>query len=215
MKKVLLVESSRANGTSFAPRLRKRYEVLVAHTGKDAVDLIQSQQPHVLVLDASSMRTSGDRICSKLKSEAQLPIIHIKVKPPQEMEASEADLLMYPPFTYRKLWNRIERYARAGEGEILRAGPFTLNLQQSILFCPKGDTKLTPKLAKIMECLMQQPNAVVARLTLMQKVWQTDYMGDTRTLDVHMRWLRQTVEEDANAPVYIKTVRGKGYTLVI
>lgn len=216
MKTVLLVESPRANGTSFANHLRKRYDLLVANTGKDALDLIQAKTPHVLILDAASMRTSGDRICSKLKSEvSHIPLIHIKEGPIREVEESEADLLMYLPFTYRKLWNRIERFTRAHEGDILRAGPFSLNLQQALLVTPRGETKLTPKMTRLMELLMQQPNDIVARLTLMQEVWQTDYMGDTRTLDVHIRWLRVVVEDNPNKPCYIKTVRGKGYKLVI
>lgn len=216
MKTVILVESPRANGTSFANHLRKRYDLLVANTGKDALDLIQAKTPHILILDAASMRTSGDRICSKLKSEVKnIPIIHIKEGPPPITEESEADLLMYLPFTYRKLWNRIERFTRAREGEILAVGPFSLNLQQSLLTTPQGETKLTPKLARLMELLMRQPNTIVARLTLMQEVWQTNYMGDTRTLDVHIRWLRRAVEENPDKPRYIKTSRGKGYTLVL
>lgn len=216
MKTVLLMESPRANGTSFANHLIKRYELLIAHNGKDALNLINTKKPQVLVLDAASMRTSGDRICTKLKSEVRyLPIIHIKEGPPAEVEESEADLLMYLPFTYRKLWNRIERYMRAHEGEILQAGPFSLNVQQALLSTPNIETKLTPKLAKLMELLMRQPNTLVARLTLMQQVWQTDYMGDTRTLDVHIRWLRQVIEENPHKPTHIKTVRGKGYILVI
>jgi DNA-binding response OmpR family regulator len=119
------------------------------------------------------------------------------------------------PFTYRKLYNRIDRFAVNQEGHVLSQGIFRLNTQQHILTTPNGDQKLTPKLAKLMEVLMKNVNQVVERKELIKQVWETDYMGDTRTLDVHIRWIRQAVEADPNHPQYIKTVRGKGYMLAI
>ena len=214
MPTVLLLESARANGSSFAPQLKKRYDVLVTNTGKIAVSLAKEQKPDVFVLDAASMRTSGDRICQTLRSEVDtLPIIHIKQGPPIEEDESVANSLLYLPFTYRKLWNQIERYVQSDQGDIISAGPFRLNIQKSILTAPGGEQKLTPKLAKLMEIFMRRPDQVIDRRTLMNEVWQTDYMGDTRTLDVHIRWIRQAIETNPTKPNYIRTVRGKGYVL--
>lgn len=215
MTVVLLVESVRANGVSFAPHLMKRYDVLIATTGKAALELAQAQRPDICILDAASMRTSGDRLCKSLQTElADVPIIHIKEKGATK-DQSVADTIMHLPFTYRKLYNRIDRHTQSDRGDILKTGPFQLNLQQSILTTPTGEKKLTPKLTKLMEILMRNSNEIVDRRTLMQEVWQTDYMGDTRTLDVHIRWIRQAVEDNPNKPAFIKTVRGKGYILKI
>jgi len=215
---VLLLESARSNGASFAHHLQERYDLLLANNGRQAITIIKEMRPDVMVLDAASMRTSGDRICVSLRNTADnVPIIHIK----QAEEATEpadsvADELMYLPFTYRKLCNRIERYVHVSQGETLVVGSFRLNLNQQILSSPKkGDQKLTPKLAGLLEVLMRHPDEVVERKKLIKEVWQTDYMGDTRTLDVHIRWLRQAIEKKPSKPKYLKTVRGKGYVLNI
>lgn len=212
MKTVLLLESVRANGTSFAPHLERRYHLFVAHTGKVALELAQQHQPDIMVLDAASLRTSGDRICATLKNEvSELPIIHIKME--DATTDSVADVQLHHPLTYRKLYNRIERYTCLDHGHTLEAGPLQLKVQQSLLTTPTGEKKLTPKLSKMMEVFLQQPGQIVDRETLMREVWNTDYMGDTRTLDVHIRWVRQALEENPNKPQYLKTVRGKGYIL--
>jgi DNA-binding response OmpR family regulator len=214
---VLLLESARSNGASFAHHLQERYEVLLVNNGRQAISIIKKMRPDVMVLDAASMRTSGDRICVSLRNTADdVPIIHIKqAEESLDKSDSVADELMYLPFTYRKLCNRIERYVRVSQGESLSLGPFRLNLQQQILTSPTGDRKLTPKLAGLLEVLMRHPGEVVERKQLIKQVWQTDYMGDTRTLDVHIRWLRQAIEKKPSKPKYLKTVRGKGYILQI
>ena len=99
------------------------------------------------------------------------------------------------------------------EGETLKAGPFHMHLKSRILQTPKGEVKLTPKLATMIELFMRHPNQILDRPYLMEKIWQTDYLGDTRTLDVHIRWVREAIESKPSKPVYLRTVRGKGYIL--
>ncbi len=212
--RLLLLESARANGASFSPQLHKRYQVSIVHTGKAALAQMDGYAPDIVVLDAASMRTSGDRICTALRNQAQTtPIIHIKkTSPPRgRHEESPADVMLYLPFTYRKLCNRIERYLSVEGDKSLQHGPFYL--RGTLLKTPSGDQELTPKLAKLMQVLMAHAGQVVPRKQLIQEVWQTDYMGDTRTLDVHIHWLRQAIEEHPKKPRYIKTVRGAGYRL--
>ncbi|MBN1284406.1 MAG: response regulator transcription factor [Anaerolineae bacterium] len=207
---VLLVESPRANAPSFAPALKKRgYSVIVVHSGKAAVRTATS--PDVIVLDAASLNTSGNRVCAQLRGYfPDTPIIHIK-------EASEngrdtgANVVLYMPFTPRKLINRIERFLNADKGEMLSCGPFKLNLQQRLLFANGQEHRLTPKLTRLMEAFMRQPGQTLDRKYLMRHVWQTEYMGDTRTLDVHIRWIREAVESEPGNPHHILTVRGMGY----
>ena len=136
--KVLLIESARQNGTaSFAVSLkRKKYDVQIVHSGKQGLIFAADQRPDVIVLDAASLRTSGDRISARLRNSlGNLPIIHIR---PQECAPgfSPADVVLTPPFTARKLINRIERFVIATEDEVLTVGPFTLSVEQNTLTTP-------------------------------------------------------------------------------
>lgn len=213
--KVLLIESARFNGASFAEALEQRYHVQIAHSGKQALSMAQESRPDVIVLDAASLRTSGDRICARFRASlGELPIIHIRSQEHAKTE-SPADVLLAMPFTPRKLINRIERFVVMPEGELLEAGPFSLNLAKQTLTAPWNEKKLTPKLVALMETFMRNPNQTLERLEIMKKVWDTDYMGDTRTLDVHIRWIRKIVEPNPRKPQYIVTVRGIGYRLAL
>ena len=144
-----------------------------------------------------------------------LPIIHIRAAN-VPLTPSEADVVLALPFTSRKLINRIERFSVPPvESSLLESGPFSLNLEQQTLTTPWNEKKLTPKLVTLMELFMQSRDQILGRKEIMQKVWDTDYIGDTRTLDVHIRWLRKVVEPNPRKPQYITTVRGKGYCFVI
>ena len=212
---VLLIESARLNGVSFADPLARKYELRVAHSGKQGITMALERRPDVVVLDAISMRTSGDRICKHLRdSLGELPIIHIRPLDAKESGESAADIVLYPRFTARKLSNRIDRFKPAPEGQKLEVGAFQLNPDQQTLNTPSGEHKLTPKLVALMNMFMMNPNATLERKDIMKAVWNTDYMGDTRTLDVHIRWLRKVVEPTPRKPDYITTIRGVGYRFV-
>ena len=96
---------------------------------------------------------------------------------------------------------------------IMKTGPIELNLQTQLVTCLEKQTRLTPRLVKILEILMRNHGIVVKRDPLFISVWETEYTGDTRTLDVHISWLRQAIEENPHHPRLIKTVRGVGYLL--
>src|SRR5262245_39606071 len=108
MATVLLVESARANGSSFAPHLKKHYQVLLAHTGKEAMALVRLQKPDVMVVDTRLMRTSGERICALLRGQVQAaPILHILENPPlnnEQPETSTNNIWVSPPISHRKLF---------------------------------------------------------------------------------------------------------------
>ena len=209
--KVLLIERVRNNSSSFAASLQRRYDVCIAHSGKQAIPLARQEHPDVIVLDAISLRTSGDRIVTRLREQlGDVPIIHLR-ETPKSKRTSVADVVLSPKFTARKIVNRIERFVSIPAEDILNVGPFRLNLKQRKLNSPKGETTLTPKLARLMGMFLQNPGRTLARETLMRGVWKTAYMGDTRTLYVHVRWLRREIEPDPHKPQYIVTVRGVGY----
>ncbi|MCZ7543899.1 MAG: response regulator transcription factor [Anaerolineae bacterium] len=210
--RVLLIESARANVTTFAPALEKKgYSVHVTHSGKAAIQVASRKGADVIILDAASMRTSGNRICAQLRRHFEdMPIIHVKAAS-ENGAPSPANIVLYMDFTPRKLINRIERFLNANKGEVLIQGEFKLNIQQRLLTARDKETRLTPKLAKLMEEFMRKPGETLDRKYLMKTVWDTEYMGDTRTLDVHIRWIRDAVELGDGKPQFILTERGKGY----
>ena len=109
--------------------------------------------------------------------------------------------------------NRVHRLLPGDERYLIKVGPIKLNLAQRKVQCEGKDERLTPKQAKLLELFIQNPGRLLTRKRLIREVWYTDYTGDTRTLDVHMSWLRQAIEPDPKNPKYLKTIRGMGYRL--
>ena len=211
--RVLLIGRSQIKGASYPASLKKRYDLTIVPNGKQAEMMAARHLPHVIVLDAVSLRTPGNRICSNLhKALPDTPLIHIH--PGTKADArSPADVLLFQPFSSRKLVNSIERLITLSEDEIITCGPFSLNIPRRTLTTPEQETQLTPKVALLLETFMRQPGEILDRKALMEQVWHTDYMGDTRTLDVHIRWIRQAIESNPGKPHFLKTVRGVGYRL--
>jgi DNA-binding response OmpR family regulator len=115
------------------------------------------------------------------------------------------------PFTPRKVINRINKVAECQLGHVITVGALSLNIDQRCV--TRGDIvhRLTPRQARLLEVFMRHTGKTLTRQFLMETVWETNYMGDTRTLDVHVRWIRERIEEDPGSPRYLRTVRGIGY----
>lgn len=214
---VLVVEGNRADLLSAAPALegKKQYQLHVFHTAKDALAALAAIQPDLIIFNAATMRSSGTRSCRSLRRASNgVPIIHVRSEDAAEDKSAEADVYLKRPFTPRKLLNRIKAllpvdFARE---EVICCGGLTLYKTKRVVdVSGKGENRLTPKLARLLEEFMRHPNEVVSRKQLMQNVWKTDYVGDTRTLDVHIRWIREAIEQDPAQPKLLQTVRGKGY----
>jgi DNA-binding response OmpR family regulator len=213
--KILWIEGKRAEGPSFIPGLRKKgYDVDIVSTGRAALDRLLGIDPDLVVLNAASMRTSGKRICHSLRDQMDgLPIVVISGSDQEAPEDSGANVILTLPFTVRKLLNRIAPLL-PGEGEhLLHRGPIRLDLERKRVRCQGREARLTPRLTMLLRILMQHPGEVVEREALFREVWNTEYIGDTRTLDVHISWLRQAIEENPRNPQFLKTFRGVGYRL--
>jgi DNA-binding response OmpR family regulator len=142
------------------------------------------------------------------------PLILLAAKdapPSQECKNLTGDNVLHLPFTTRKVINRVKKLIDCRQGEILQAGALALNLQTRCVCRGSAVYRLTPKQASLLEVFMRHPGQVLTRKFLMETVWDTDYLGDTRTLDVHVRWLRERIEEDPGTPQNLRTVRGVGY----
>jgi DNA-binding response OmpR family regulator len=213
--KVLLLESERTTAPSYAPALEKRgYAVTIEHNTSSALKRAQSLDPDVMVLDAASLKTSGARICRRLRASVNgTPILLIVDKKTQPDPNSGASVTLVPPFTPRKLLNSVARLLPGDESACLQAGPIKLNLAQRRIICGGREERVTPKQTRLLEMFLRAPGQLLTRKAIIKHVWDTDYTGDTRTLDVHMSWLRSVIEPNPRKPRYLKTVRGQGYRL--
>jgi DNA-binding response OmpR family regulator len=212
---ILLIESRRASAPSYAPALeRKGYEVQVAHKVDSSLDGVDSSKPDLIILDAASMQTSGTRMCRTTRSMlGGIPIILVAPTGARPDAGCGANVTLIHPFTPRKLLNRVARLLPADERFALVSGPIRLNRAQRTVQSHGRESRLTPKQAKLLEVFMHAPGQLITREALIRQVWHTDYTGDTRTLDVHMSWLRRAIEPDPSHPRYLKTIRGMGYRL--
>ncbi len=216
MPTILLIESARAKN-SFAPVLeRRKYDVICASTSKQALAHAKERSPALIVLDSVFSRIDGARMCRDIRAQVDGIAILLMARADAQVDAtSGADYILFEPFTPRKLLNRIARMLPSGEADVLTTGDLTLNVANRCVRVGKKEHQLTPKQSQLLEIFMRQPNVVITRLQLMKAVWKTDYMGDTRTLDVHIRWLRQMIENDASKPRRLVTVRNVGYRLKV
>lgn len=217
---VLLVEGHTAGRESLATPLEKAgYALVVVRTGAEAQSWLTANNPDLIIFDASTMRSNGVRNCRRLRRQVEhVPIIHSRAAGEEEDRSAGADVYLEKPFSPRKLLNRVRALLPADDHkeEIIRYGKITLyRMKRSVDVSSKGEFSLTPKLSLLLENFLRHPNELLSRKQLMFSVWQTDFIGDTRTLDVHIRWVRECIETDPSRPKLLKTVRGQGYMLSI
>jgi len=213
---ILVVEGRNASSDSLVPALDKAgYDTRVVHTGIAALNLIKNCEPDLVVFDASSMRSNGTRTCRRIRNAlGDTPMIHSRSADTIEDRDAQADVYLMKPFTPRKLMNRIRTLLPSDDlkEETIRCGAITFfRSKRSVDVGGQGERPLTPKLARLLEEFFRFPNEVITRRQLMHNVWKTDYIGDTRTLDVHIRWIREFIEDNPARPKLLKTVRGQGY----
>jgi len=216
--RILWIEGKRADGPSFIPLLRKKdFLVETALTGTEAIAQLSHFDPDLVVINAASLRTSGKRICYDLRKHVNgIPILLI-AKPDQMINEEDvcANAVLTLPFTLRKLVNRILPLLPGEGSQSLHIGPLRLDLERKRVHCQGREARITPRLALLLQALMQRAGEVIDRKQLFREVWNTNYTGDTRTLDVHISWLREAIEEDPRKPRFLKTIRGVGYRLDI
>ncbi len=212
---LLVIEGKRADHPAFVPALRKKGFVVewVSNGNEALAHLAAGFKPDVVVINAASLRTSGIRICKSLREkETKLPILII-FDPDREIGKIEADIILSLPFTAQKLVNRIRHLLPGDANDDIHAGPVHLDVEKRIVRCLDKQTRLTPRLMRLLKALIDHQGEVIERKSLFSHVWETDYTDDTRTLDVHISWLRRAIEVDPEAPKFIKTIRGVGYRL--
>ncbi|MBV6396206.1 MAG: Sensory transduction protein regX3 [Anaerolineales bacterium] len=212
--KLLVIEGRHNDVPSFAADLQKKgFEIVIAQSGGEAAKKLEKTAPHLAVVNAASLRSSGVRICQSLREkDSKLPIILI-VNADVEVDKSVADTILTLPFTAQKLVNRVKPLLPSDGKNVVHVGPIRLDLEHRRVKCLGKNTKLTPRLIRLLRILLDNHGQVVERESLFKRVWETNYTGDTRTLDVHISWLRNAIEIDPNSPRFLKTIRGVGYRL--
>jgi DNA-binding response OmpR family regulator len=195
------------------------YEVITAADGVAALDAVRSKTPDLVLLDLMLPELDGLTVCRSIRGFSQAPIIMLTARTGELDKIvgleSGADDYVTKPFSIGELQARIRALLRrAGPRqprEELRSGDLVLNLISRRATLAGQELSLSPKEFNLLAEMMRHPGSVLSRDLLMTRVWGYDYLGDSRTVDVHVRWLREKIEADAAAPRRIVTVRALGY----
>ncbi len=223
-KTVLIVEDERAIVEILKFNLqREGYETLEALDGETGLELARSQDPDLILLDVMLPRMNGFDVCSTLRDGGSaVPIIMLTAREEENdkvfgLEAG-ADDYITKPFSMRELLARVKANIRrrhldtgAPSGNVLKAGALSVDVTALTVSKAGQPIEVTQKEFDLLVCLLSAPGKVYSREELMGKVWNYDYFGDMRTVDVTVRRLREKIEDDPGAPRYIRTKRGAGY----
>lgn len=203
---------------------RSNFEVLEAGDGKTALKYVKEDKPTLVVLDLNLPDIDGFELCAKFKEiDPDIPIIMVTARG-QDMEKIMglelgADDYIVKPFNPLELVARIRSVLRRSKKDTekveknrVMSGPFILELKTQRFFKNGVLLKLTAREYQLMKLFMERLNEPITRDDLLDEVWGMDYFGDTKTVDVHIRRLREKIEDDPSKPVYLKTVWGFGYS---
>jgi DNA-binding response OmpR family regulator len=210
---ILIVEGRKPSAEYLAPVLNDEgYNIFSAGTRRDVLAQVRDTPPTVIVLDSPSLRFSCRRLCKTLQDDGlEIPVLMLLPKGKKIDRSVGARAYMHYPCSVRKLTNRIDRLLPAPDDEVLRVGDIVLNPEHQYVIRGKRESHLTPKQTQLLEVFMRHHGEILSRAFLMKQVWDTDYLDDTRTLDVHVHWVRKAIEEDPSSPAYLHTIRGVGY----
>lgn len=177
---------------------------------KAALRFISLSRTVIVLVETASNLESRLRFCTVLRGRLPAaPIIAVGQARPQSLFTFDA--VIKTPLDAQQAAGVLRCTRAHAESALLQRGNVTLNVTARRVTTSRGDTNLTPKQCALLELLMSRANHVVKRADIMQAIWETSYLADTRTLDVHMRWLRERIEPDPSNPIYLTTVRGVGY----
>ena len=226
-QRVLLIEDETGLADSVRYALETEgFDVMLAESGTAGVDSARVHRPDVVLLDLMLPGMSGLDVCRHIRRFSDVPIIMLTAKDAEADKVAGlelgADDYMTKPFSMRELLARIRaqlrRAAKSGlladSNEVLRSGPIELDIDAHAARVEGEAVELRPKEFELLESLMRRKNRLATRDTLIDEVWGPSYFGDTKTLDVHIKRLRQKLEPDPSQPRHIVTVRGLGYKIV-
>ena len=198
---------------------REGYRVLTASDGEKAINLARAERPDLMVLDLMLPAVDGLEVCRILRREMSVPILMLTARADEvdKVVGLEigADDYVTKPFSTRELMARIRALLRrtvtAPDEEVLTSGDLRIDMKRREVTRGGGAVELKPKEMELLIYFMRNKGRAFTREQLLREVWGYDFYGDSRTVDVHVSWLRQKIEDQSGKPVRILTVRGVGY----
>ncbi|GAB2946134.1 response regulator transcription factor [Micromonospora polyrhachis] len=222
MSRVLVVEDEESFSDALSYMLRKEgFEVSVAATGPEALTEFDRTGADIVLLDLMLPEMSGTEVCRELRQRSRVPIIMVTARDSEidKVVGLEigADDYVTKPYSPRELVARIRAVLRRHSTEAadatptLAAGPVRMDVERHVVTVDGSVVQLPLKEFELLELLLRNAGRVLTRGQLIDRVWGADYVGDTKTLDVHVKRLRSKIEPEPSAPRFIVTVRGLGY----
>ena len=229
MKKILVVEDEENILEALKYNIYKEgYEFLSASDGDTAINLARQKSPDLIILDVMIPKLDGFEVCRILRKETNIPIFMLTAKT-EEIDRVigleiGADDYITKPFSMRELLVRIKnvlrRYsssqtpAKVGVEEIINIGGLKIDSISHSVELNGTEIIFKPKEFELLYFLASNPGRAFTRAQLLEHLWDENYYGDIRTVDVHVRWVRQKIESDPSNPRMLKTIRGVGYRFV-
>ncbi|MBF1676496.1 MAG: response regulator transcription factor [Rothia mucilaginosa] len=223
MTKILIVEDEEALSDPLAFLLgREGFQTVVVDNGLDALPTFEREGADLVLLDVMLPGMPGTEVCRKLREVSSVPIIMLTAKDSEldkvfGLELG-ADDYVTKPYSARELIARIRAVLRRRSAEpdmpmdaVLTGGPVRMDIDRHVVTVNGEEVPMPLKEFELLEILLRNVGRVMTRGQLIERVWGADYVGDTKTLDVHIKRLRSKIEPDSSAPRYVVTVRGLGY----
>ena len=222
MTRILVVEDEESFSDPLSYLLRREgYEVAVADDGPAALDEFDRNGADLVLLDLMLPGLPGTEVCRQLRARSNVPVIMLTAKDSEidKVVGLElgADDYVTKPYSSRELVARVRAVLRRGtEPEVLvpaavEVGPVRMDVERHVVTVNNAAVNLPLKEFELLEILLRNAGRVLTRMQLIDRVWGSDYVGDTKTLDVHVKRLRSKIEPDPANPRYLVTVRGLGY----
>jgi len=213
-RRILFLVQQRGLERTIVPALGEEYAVSVVSLRREAMQCLAEAAVDLLLIDLPSVRFDVHRFVASVAESAQPPVLFFLLGKGMRLDQwPQAHGHLRHPFSVRQLISRLERVLPAPFGETVEWNRLCLDVDRCMLIWGTNQVPLTPKQAALARAFISAPSRLLSRAHLMQEVWGTDFLGDTRTLDVHLHWLRRSLLQ-LQAPFVIQTQRGDGYRIV-
>ncbi|TMK36251.1 MAG: response regulator transcription factor [Actinobacteria bacterium] len=225
-RRILLVEDEESLAGSIRYSLEQEgFTVTLAVDGRKAIERFRNDDPDLVILDLMLPELSGLDVCRLIRQESNVPIVMVTAKDSEADKVAGlelgADDYVTKPFSIRELVSRVRAHLRrarmqapAAAEEMLNGGPIEMDVAKHEVRVGEGLVAFPPKEFELLEAFLRRRGRLLTREFLIEEIWGHDYVGDTKTLDVHVKRIRQKIEQDPHDPELLLTVRGLGYKFV-